>query len=1352
MTEYWADFVRESRDRITELNNALLTLERNPDDSEAMEEVFRIAHTLKGNCGAAGLEGASELAHAIEDLLDAVRAGRLEVSPELMDDIFDAVDDLETMVERVADHQERGEVDVTALQTAPSASIQSLRSHLEGPAPIDVPTDEEIEEVLSRFEQPAGDQNVYLVRISVAESEVEGENAGILVVKALIDAFDLIGTAPPRHAIEAHAYNGRFDAVFASAVTKAAIASGLEPVDEVADFELVDVTEQFDDIAAMDTDESESSLSDPDISADEAKDLEVDELLGEFDQYDDLDNLVEEVEDDDDLDAFDNMGKAGSFEDLLGDDDVEIEFDEANDVDADADSAADADVTPADTQAATDSSAASEASDTGAAADEDSETVDDAEAVFQELKDEVEMVGFDELQEELDELEFDEFDTDDEVGMDELLGDDLETDSDETFLGEPPADSDTVETDESDAALEDDLEDLVTGDESADEGDPVPDNNDADADDSATDVGTAGTGLETAPDADAETDGQDESEQSDVSDDVEHGDDSLEEDVDRESIEDEPSAEEDDTTDVDEDGFGDDPSVSEFTETSDEDTAAVVEQEDDTVSEEIDEDDSDESDADDDFATGGFEPATDSLEPVTTDTDDKVDTDNNIVDFSKFGSEIGATVADEGGLEAGDTETADASAADEAGDPEAADASTANETGDETAFGDGKTHDDSLETDDEWTTPDADSVDSFTDADTLDESAFTDDDLSDSFETTVDTDAAAFDQDLESGVESELDDDRFDDAADEFETPDDDTAAFEAVSDTSDAEAFEIDDDASFDALEASTNATVETDFNESDAVSVDTEASLDDTADSLESLEDTLDTDDAESFEDTFGDDAFGELEDGKFDIADTFEADDSEGFGDDAADRDGDRSDTAADDKAVEPEIRIDEPSLEIPDIDLPDDSRVRETDDGPDEMQSVHVDVEQIDELLTLVEGLVTSRVRLRHAVDADEDRQALESELDALEDLTGELQETVMDVRLVPLGTVTNRLPRVVRDISREQDKTVSFEITGEDVELDRTILDRISDPLMHLVRNAVDHGIEAPDERADTDKPEAGSVEVTATRTRDRVELTVEDDGSGLDPDRLRSEAIDAGVIGEDDAEAMSDEQVYDLVFHPGLSTADEVTDVSGRGVGMDVVKRTVTELDGSVSVDSTPGDGTTVTMMLPVSIAIDDVLFLEIAGQEFGIPIDVVHDVESATLIETADGKPVLPVSNEPDDGVGAGSGATAVQSTVSAGAEESGSGHAGSVPVVSLTDVLETKAETETDAEPAADGDTKSGVVVRIRDDVRQVAFQCDHVYGQQEVVVKPFEGFMSGIPGLSGATVRGRGEIVNILDVTTL
>ncbi len=349
---------------------------------------------------------------------------------------------------------------------------------------------------------------------------------------------------------------------------------------------------------------------------------------------------------------------------------------------------------------------------------------------------------------------------------------------------------------------------------------------------------------------------------------------------------------------------------------------------------------------------------------------------------------------------------------------------------------------------------------------------------------------------------------------------------------------------------------------------------------------------------------------------------------------------------------------------------------------------------------------------------------------------------MDVRLVPLGTVTNRLPRVVRDISREQDKTVEFNISGEDVELDRTVLDRISDPLMHLVRNAVDHGIEAPDERADTDKPEEGTVEVTATRTRDRVKITVEDDGSGLDPDRLRSEALEAGVIGEEDAAALSDEQVYELVFHPGLSTADEVTDVSGRGVGMDVVKRTVTELDGSVSIDSSPGDGTTVNMLLPVSIAIDEVLFLESNGQEFGIPIDVVHDIESASSIETVDGDAVLPVGNA--DGFGTESTTGSISSESAPTDHEPTTEYSATVPVVSLDDVLETTAEQS--------AGTDGSVLVRIRDDVREVAFQCDQVHGQQEVVVKPFEGFMTGIPGLSGATVRGRGAVVNILDVTTL
>jgi len=357
---------------------------------------------------------------------------------------------------------------------------------------------------------------------------------------------------------------------------------------------------------------------------------------------------------------------------------------------------------------------------------------------------------------------------------------------------------------------------------------------------------------------------------------------------------------------------------------------------------------------------------------------------------------------------------------------------------------------------------------------------------------------------------------------------------------------------------------------------------------------------------------------------------------FGDDAADSDADTDDEAA--------VRIiDEPKFERPEIDILESSDRPDADAETDEIQSVRVDVEQVDSLLTLVEGLVTSRVRLRHAAEADDDGDdALETELDALSDLTTDLQETVMDIRLVPLETVTNRLPRVVRDIARDQDKAVEFEMTGEDVELDRSILDRIGDPLIHLVRNAVDHGIEPPEDREEAGKSSEGTVEVHADRARDRVTITVEDDGAGLDPDRLRSEAVAADVLDEEEAAAMSDDETYDLIFHPGLSTVDEVTDVSGRGVGMDVVKRTVEDLDGTVSIDSEKDEGTTVTMRLPVTVAIDEILFVESGGEEFGVPTKAVQDIEPAGAIEMANGESVLP-------------------------------GDGSDYPVISLADVLET-------------------------------------------------------------------------------
>jgi len=414
-------------------------------------------------------------------------------------------------------------------------------------------------------------------------------------------------------------------------------------------------------------------------------------------------------------------------------------------------------------------------------------------------------------------------------------------------------------------------------------------------------------------------------------------------------------------------------------------------------------------------------------------------------------------------------------------------------------------------------------------------------------------------------------------------------------------------------------------------------------------------DSDADDDFESEFGDDLSDDLDDEAFAGTDEFdiggvdldspaasgENDDSSdpsaaSFGDDAADSDADTDDEAA--------VRIiDEPKFERPEIDILESSDRPDADAETDEIQSVRVDVEQVDSLLTLVEGLVTSRVRLRHAAEADDDGDdALETELDALSDLTTDLQETVMDIRLVPLETVTNRLPRVVRDIARDQDKAVEFEMTGEDVELDRSILDRIGDPLIHLVRNAVDHGIEPPEDREEAGKSSEGTVEVHADRARDRVTITVEDDGAGLDPDRLRSEAVAADVLDEEEAAAMSDDETYDLIFHPGLSTVDEVTDVSGRGVGMDVVKRTVEDLDGTVSIDSEKDEGTTVTMRLPVTVAIDEILFVESGGEEFGVPTKAVQDIEPAGAIEMANGESVLP-------------------------------GDGSDYPVISLADVLET-------------------------------------------------------------------------------
>ncbi|MFO7834113.1 MAG: chemotaxis protein CheA [Halohasta sp.] len=371
------------------------------------------------------------------------------------------------------------------------------------------------------------------------------------------------------------------------------------------------------------------------------------------------------------------------------------------------------------------------------------------------------------------------------------------------------------------------------------------------------------------------------------------------------------------------------------------------------------------------------------------------------------------------------------------------------------------------------------------------------------------------------------------------------------------------------------------------------------------------------------------------------------------------------------------------------------------------SVRVDVDQLDELYNLVEQLVTSRIKLRREMES----AGMDSDnLDELDKITANLQNTAMDMRLIPLSKIVDTFPRLVRDVARETGKKVNFNVSGSDIELDRTILTEIRDPLIHILRNSVDHGVEPPEEREEKGKSPTGSVSLTATRERDHVTIEVADDGKGLDKEVLKEKAIDKGVKTEDELELMDDQEIYELIFHPGFSTAEEVTDVSGRGVGMDVVRNTVKQLDGTVTVDSELGEGTVVRLRLPVTVAIVKVMFVEVGGTEYGIPVKNIAEVTRATAIEETNNKEII----EHDDDI---------------------------YPVLRLGEAL--------DEPSAVNGD---GMLLRIRDEKRKVALHCDQVIDQEEVVVKPLEGVLSGIPGLSGTAVLGDGDVVAVLDVVTL
>jgi len=401
--------------------------------------------------------------------------------------------------------------------------------------------------------------------------------------------------------------------------------------------------------------------------------------------------------------------------------------------------------------------------------------------------------------------------------------------------------------------------------------------------------------------------------------------------------------------------------------------------------------------------------------------------------------------------------------------------------------------------------------------------------------------------------------------------------------------------------------------------------------------------------------------------------------------------------------------------------------------DEIQSITVDVDIAEELLNLVGELETQHLRMEQSVEAsttDAERQTF-SELDSV---TTDLRGSVMDLRLMELDSVVGTLPRVVRDIARSQDKEVSFSIDGEEIKLDRSIIDRLGDPLVHLVRNAIDHGIEEPDTREAAGKPEEGTVELRARREGDRAIIEIEDDGSGIDVESVREQAVEADLLEEAVAAEMAPSEIRQLVLEPGFSTAGEVSEVSGRGVGMDVVDRAVRDLNGTIDLESDPGEGTTIRLTVPVTVAIAEVLYAESGGEWFAIPVSAVEQVEAMGETATVAGEERLLTT--PEAGILDSESGTASEQRETVAEPEDGT------PLIRLGEAFETA--------PATTGE--EGVVVRIRPSARELAVHCDSLGTIQEVVLKPYEELLGDVPGLSGAAARTDGSLANVIDVASL
>lgn len=433
------------------------------------------------------------------------------------------------------------------------------------------------------------------------------------------------------------------------------------------------------------------------------------------------------------------------------------------------------------------------------------------------------------------------------------------------------------------------------------------------------------------------------------------------------------------------------------------------------------------------------------------------------------------------------------------------------------------------------------------------------------------------------------------------------------------------------------------------------------------------------------------------------------------------------AVDESVVQNSVSATESNLQAPNRSETSDSSESKAKDVPKtapvkkttstESTSIRVGIDKVDTLINMVGELVITQSMLGE-LGNDFDINCLpklREGLSQLEQNTRELQESVMRIRMLPISFAFSRFPRMVRDLGKRLNKKIHLELIGEQTELDKTVMEKIGDPLVHLVRNAIDHGIEQPEERLEAGKSDTGTITLNAYHQGGNVVIEITDDGKGLDRSRIVAKALDGGLIQERDVQTLSDEQVYDMIFQPGFSTAQEVSDVSGRGVGMDVVRRNIQALNGSVEINSNAGKGSKITIRLPLTLAILDGQLVRVSDQTYIFPlVSIVESLQSKDerISRVAGGCDVFQLRDE-------------------------------YVPIIRLHDIFNIEADTNS---------LDEALMVVVEYDGEKVGVVVDDLQAQQQVVIKSLEQNYQRVEGISGATILGDGTVALILDIPGL